>query len=651
LPEEIARGRTIDGIRMEYSQSWGCEPEALILEVLEKPGLISRQWKVRVSLSPSHSQAGGLPNISSPTECQQNRALWNEADGKYTLNLTDGVKSVEPYPLAGAVYKNGQVQTVSFRVELGDTLEFYPVSKLGQLSWKLNISAQGLQAVAVVTHEKAGQFTLPEVIPQDATLCLKNIVVWQDAVPEGEYWDKEKFEADLLQSEITYGVHPWAWSNILATEGLEEVIIAEGNPPIPPEPSRIEDLVGVVQQHDSNESIDFFASKIRFVQEGDVLARKIPGEAGIAGKDVRGQEIPPPPFKDFQFKLKKNVRLSEDGLEVIAASAGLPIRSELTTYRVENIYILNQDVDLATGSIEFPGDVFIAGNVQDGLHIYSEGKVEIRGSTSRAEVRAEKGLVVNHNVIAGKLMVGERFVVRSELLKRIQEVHEQLTPCLIQSSELASSSNAQHLRPGQCLKLILEQRFPGLPKLAIELEKFVLGTKDELITQDLIVSVRTAKHFLAGLGPLDPKALPFLERINRVFEQLIFNISLEVPEKLNCLVDYVQGATIECGGSFECRKGTYNSIIRAEGDLKIEGVCRGGKIVSGGNVEIKELGGSGVSTTTVQFSGAKRLKVGFCHPNVVIIVDKEIIRIDEPYRSLEIYRESGRVQIERLRGV
>lgn len=652
MPEEVVRGRSIEGIRQEYSQAWKCDSEELEVEVLEKPGLLSRQWKVRVSWNPSDSNQEGEPSGAPEEEKEQVCSVqWNEEDKKYTLELADAVKFVVPYPQAGALYREGKVQDSTFMAVSGEILEFQPTSLLGQLTWELAIRDQGLSAVAVVTHQKSGRYTLPEVIPAEVTLRFEKVVGWLEAQPEGPYWNEDKLKTDLRDSGIIHGVLPLVWSKVLAVEGVQTVILAEGTPPIAPTPPQLEDYVGAVQQQDiADERIDFFASKVKLVHEGDILARKIPGEPGTAGKDVRGQEIPSLMPKDFQLKAKKNVRVSEDGLEVIATASGLPVRTDDTSYRVESIYILNQDVDLASGSIEFPGNVFVSGNVQDGLHIYSSGKVEIRGSTSKAEIRAEKGLIINHNVLAGKLVVGERFVVRSELLRKIQELHEELTACLMHTDELINSPNAKGLRPGQCLKILLERRFSELPKRAVEMEKYVLGTKDELINQDLIVAARAAKRFLAGLGPLDPQALPFLERVNKAFEQIILNISLEVPEKLNCFVEYVQGATVECGGTFECRKGTYNSNIRADGDLRIDGVCRGGKIISGGNVEIKELGGSGVSMTTVQFPGAKRLKVGFCHPNVMIIVDKEIIRIEEPYRSLEVYREMGRVQVEHLRG-
>ncbi|AFM01761.1 DUF342 domain-containing protein [Desulfitobacterium sp. PCE1] len=577
--------------------------------------------------------------------------FWKPEDNKFLIRVGDSVKFVVPFPQGGMLYHKGESQETAFKVDDGDILEFYPKFFQGELTWEIEVRDQGLSAVAKVSHLEPGFYALPETLPDSITLRLQDLLIWQDGKPQGIYWDQTKLQGDLLAQGIVYGVLPGVWQSISKVQGRGEVVIAQGKPPTLSVDARLIDLLESKKPEVKEEQrVDYFASKLKLVHEGQALARKIPGVPGVPGKNVRGQEIPPPRPKDFQFKLKKNVRLSEDGLEVLATAPGLPLRMDELTFGVEPAYVLNQDVDLAVGSIEFPGDVFISGDVHDGLHIFSGGKVEIRGSTSRAEIRAEKGLFIYRNALAGKLVVGARYVVRSKLLHDLQALHDDLLACLMITDDFVNSPHGRNLKAGQCLKLIIERRFPDLPKMANELEKFLLSTKDELIQQDLIISVRTAKHFLSGLGPLDPQALPLLGRVSQALEQIIGNITLDVPEKLECHVDYVQGALIECAGNFFCRKGTYNSIIQAAGDISIEGVCRGGRIISGGNVEIKELGGSGITATTVQFPGTKRLKVGYCYANVVIVVDKEIITIDEPYKSLEIYREHGRVEIERLKG-
>lgn len=577
-------------------------------------------------------------------------AIWDGS--KYLIVCGDGVKIFRPFIPSGEVWLKGKRQDKPFHLSAGDAVEFHPLVSVGELTWELQILHQGLSVVARVRHEWPGQYVLAEELPASGEINLEQYVTWESCHGKGRMWDEKKLKADLEQLKVVHGIRAGCWSEIMSVEGVAAVTVAEATLPVPPEHARIEDLVGKLREisNPGEGRVDYFASRVQLVDEGMVLARKIPGKPGVPGKDVFGKILPAAGFKDFQFRLKKNVYLSDNGLEVIAACGGQPVRLDERTYMVENIYVLNQDVDLATGSIKFPGDVFVNGNVQDGLYIIAGGKLEIRGSVSHAEIRAEKGAKIRQNLVGGKVVIGERFVVRSKLLYHMSELRDQLNICLQMTEELIKSPGAENYKPGQCLKLIIEKHFPELPKLSASVEKFILEHQDdELISQGLIVSIRTAKHFLAGLGPLDLQSVPFLLRVDEALKQFIEKVVLEIPEKLSFEVNYVQGAIVECGGSFECPIGVYNSNIRVEGDVTIAGVCRGGKIYVGGQVSIGELGGSGVSSTFVQISPNSRLSVKYCHSNVIIVVGKEIIQIEEAYRQLKVYREKGIVQVEKIR--
>ncbi len=581
---------------------------------------------------------------------QDSQAIWD--GNKYMFVLGEGVKHFRPFIQAGGVWLNGKLQDKPFRISLGDQVEYHPFAQSGRLTWEMQVRFHGLSVVAKVRHELPGHYILPKDLPAVEEFDLAQAATWESLPALGEMWNETRLNADLEQLKVVHGRRLEIWPEIMAVDGVGEVVIAVATPAVPSENAKLEDFVGANQVPTETEgkSVDFFASKVKIVNEGAVLARKIPGKLGVAGKDVLGKVFPAAAVKDFQFRLKKNVYLSADGLEVIAACAGQPLRLDEKTYMVENVYVLHRDVDLATGSIEFPGDVLIQGNVQDGIRIFAGGRLEIQGSVSHAELRAEKGAKIYQNLLGGKVVVGEKFVVRSELLRCLTELRDQLRVCLRHTAELINSPGAINFKPGQCLKLVIEKQFPDLPKLSNRVEKYVLENKnDEMVTDGLTVSIRTAKHFLEGLGPLDLQSYPFLQRVAQALEQFVENMSLEIPEKLSFVVNYVQGATIECGGSFECQKGVYNSDIRVEGDVTIEGVCRGGKIIAGGKVSIRELGGSGVSSTFVMISPKSRLLVDYCHPNAIIAVGKELIHIEEAYRKLEIYRENGRVQVEKIR--
>jgi len=640
MPEKVVQAHALEGIKEDWALRLGILPEDISLEVIDIPSFFSRHWKVRL-IWQDKTQALML----NPSQ-----AIWE--GNKYVISPSEGVKQIIPYSKAGEVWFNGVLQDKPFQVSLGNSLEFHPLLQVGQLTWELEVRFQGLSVVAKVKHELPGRYILAQALPGAEVLDLAQYVSWENLPAQGVIWDEARLKADLEQLKVVHGLRQGIWEEILAVNGVGEVVLAEATLPVVPIHARIEDFVGQAQVlcGAEEQTIDFFASKLKLVEEGAVLARKIPGRPGIPGKDVLGKVLASAPDKDPKFNLKKNVNLSDDGLEVVAACAGHPVRLDERTYMVENVYIMEKDVELATGSIEFPGDVFVNGNVQDGLHIFAGGKLEIRGSVSHAELRAEKGAKIHQNLLGGKVLIGEKFVVRSELLRLVSDLRDQLSACLQRSGELMKSPGAINLKPGQCLKLVMEKQFPELPKLSNCVEKFVLDCKeDEMITEGLVVSARTAKRFLTGLGPLEQNSIPFLQRVNQALEQFVESLTVEIPEKLSFVVSYVQGATIECGGSFECQKGTYNSAIRVEGDVTIRGVCRGGKIYAGGIVKIRELGGSEVSSTFVQISSGGRLYVEYCHSNVIIAVGKEIIRIEEAYQKLEIYRANGRVQLQKIR--
>lgn len=641
IPEKIVQAQSLDDIQKEWANKLNILPEEITLEVIEKPTFFSRQWKVRLSWN---DLAEGNKSLSA------SQFLWDGTT--YRITVGEGVKGLRPYSPAGRVLFNGVVQDKPFAVAAGDQVEFQPFVQEGHLTWELKVRFNGLSVAAEVKHELAGSHILKNELPVAEILDLAQCVTWQSLPGRGVIWDEAKLKEDLAGLKVVHGVRPGVWTEIMAVRGSGEVVVANAILPTPSEHAKIENLIckAPLPAETEKERIDFFASKIKVVEEGDLLARKIPGREGSPGKDVFGKVLPAPAYKDVQLRPKKNVYLSEDGLEVRAACAGQPLCLDERTYAVENVFVLDKDVDLETGSVEFPGDVIIKGNVQDGLRVIAGGKLEIWGSVSHAEIKAEKGAKIQQNLLGGKVVIGEKFVIHSELLRLVSDLQERLSACLQSVAEVIKSPGAMNLKPGQCLKLVIERQFPDLPKLSARIEKFVLENKDDkLITEGLIVSIRTAKHFLSGLGPIDLQSLPFLQRVNQALEQFTQNLSIKIPEKLSLTVSYVQGTNIDCGGSFECQKGTYNAVVRVEGDVTIEGVCRGGKIYAGGTVRIRELGGSEVSSTLVQISPNSRLSVDYCHANVIIVVGKEIVQLEEDYRKLEVYRENGRVQVEKIR--
>ncbi|MDR3288271.1 MAG: FapA family protein [Peptococcaceae bacterium] len=670
---QVVQGKSLEEIRKEWAERTNCAPDKLELEVLEKPSLLNRKWKVSIRWPESEPESEAedtalkveatapkvedtVPEIADKAPEPERLAECTRTDwleDRYRLTIGARVQTVVPHPQAGQTFLNDREIEERSALAEGDRLEFKPLILPGRRTWQLEVRDKGFKAVAAVKHEKAKKACLAAELYSDSILNLSNQVRWETGEEIGEFWTAERYAQDLAEKKIVHGGKENAWDEIIKIEDFGEVVVAEGTLSFPAQPPVIQDCVNAKpaleeEQADDKNKIDYFASKIVLIEKGAVLARKTPGIPGIPGIDVFGQETSVKPLKDIPLKPKKNVRLSDDGLELIAECAGRPVRIEANAYAVEEVFMLRHDVDLSTGSIDFPGNVLIQGDVQDGLHIFSGGNVEISGSVSHAEIRGDKGVKIRQTVHGGKITVGYQSVVKSEIASRLQELHGQVLAALKDTDDLHVTAGENGFKPGQCLKLILEKRYSGLPKQAVAAEEYLTANPNDKVTEELSLAVRVIRHSLSGLEPLKDQSVQFLRQASGVLAEAFKEAQEDSAEEIVCDVSYIQGAVVESSGAFRCEKAVYNCSIKAEKDVLIKGVCRGGKIIAGGNVIIQELGGSGVSSTLVQISGSKRLSVGYCHPNVIIAVNKEIIKIEQAYKKLEVYREGGIVQMDKL---
>ncbi|NLM20158.1 MAG: DUF342 domain-containing protein [Peptococcaceae bacterium] len=567
---------------------------------------------------------------------------------KYTLLTGQTIEKIIPFPAAGKLFHNGEEIHSEHIVQPGDAYEFIPEGTLQGLIWELQVCPEGSKATVKVKRQPVGRFKLQEDIPEVQILNLEELITWQDVPEQEEEPSKETFYKQLAEKGIVHGILPDIWGKILAVENAADIVVAESTPPVQTQHAQLIDYVGkpLEDNQQKDGKIDYFACKLRVCRKDEVLAKKIPGKEGIPGKNVFGQPLPVEQLKDFSFKLKKNIYISEDGLELRAACDGIPVRLGTYDYLVENVYIA-KDIDLSTGSIDFPGDVLVVGDVHDGLRVYSGGKIQIGGSVSGAELKAEAGLQVIKNVIASKITIGEKHVFRSRLYQDMQGIYEELELCLAQVERLKQASSQTPVGP--LLKVVLEKNFPNLPKMVEDIAK-LMNTKDpEIISDELKVAVETLKHFLVGAGPLNLKDLIYLKNALKVIEHFLAITENLIPQNVLCDTSYIQNSELNCAGDFNCSKGVYNSNIRVQGNTKVAGVFRGGELYCGGNIYIRELGGSAISPTTVKTDKDSKIKIDYCHANVIFHIGKQLLRIDESVQQLEIYREKGVLKMEKLK--
>jgi uncharacterized protein (DUF342 family) len=146
-------------------------------------------------------------------------------------------------------------------------------------------------------------------------------------------------------------------------------------------------------------AVDYKQSmQVTLVNVGDILADVIPPTEGEDGMDVRGSPIKAMPGAKAKYFLGEGLE-EKDG-HLIATAPGTPSVQD-DVIMIRRNYVLQGDVDLSTGNINFPGTVIIHGNITDGFEVISEENVVVNGLISGAKVRA-KGYVKCAGGIQGK---------------------------------------------------------------------------------------------------------------------------------------------------------------------------------------------------------------------------------------------------------
>lgn len=181
-----------------------------------------------------------------------------------------------------------------------------------------------------------------------------------------------------------------------------EYVFARGKAPVIGHDAKIEYTFNtnpsLKPKHNEDGSVDFHnLNTISVVYEGDVLARMIDLDPGEPGQDITGREIPTRKTKPVHFRYGKNVRLSDDGKELISEVTG---HAALAGGKVivSQVYEVAGDVDNSVGNIDYNGDVHIKGNVRSGFSILAQGDVVVDGVVEGALIQADGQIIVKQGI-------------------------------------------------------------------------------------------------------------------------------------------------------------------------------------------------------------------------------------------------------------
>src|SRR5713226_7117127 len=202
---------------------------------------------------------------------------------------------------------------------------------------------------------------------------------------------------ELKKRNIVFGLDEEAILGIMRQRTLdEEVEIAHGVPPRSGSDAEVELLLlppSFTAQAGEDGRVDYKnLENVSQVKAGDLVSRKTPADPGEPGVNVFGKPIRPPAVRDAKHPAGRNTVVSEDHLEMHAATDGF-LRWNDDEIDVVELYAVKGDVDLRTGNVRYDKDVEVLGDVTAGFEVLAGGDVHIFGSVDGGKVVSTGGMV------------------------------------------------------------------------------------------------------------------------------------------------------------------------------------------------------------------------------------------------------------------
>ena len=216
---------------------------------------------------------------------------------------------------------------------------------------------------------------------------------------------------DVLETNfISYGIQEENIEKAIAQKRYNEnICAAKWKAPV-------DGIDGVVQYYfnkdkhiapieDENGNVDYKnLGLINNIIAGTPIAEiSLPTE-GEPGTDITGATVPQKVGVPARYNVGAGTQLMNNDTQIVAAVSGNLIFKN-GAFVVEEKIVINGDVDVSSGNIDFIGDVTIKGSVFEGFRVASRRSITIMGLVAKAELVADgdvfvKGGVVNSKVVS-----------------------------------------------------------------------------------------------------------------------------------------------------------------------------------------------------------------------------------------------------------
>lgn len=183
---------------------------------------------------------------------------------------------------------------------------------------------------------------------------------------------------------------------------VQNVLVAQGKPPVPGQDGRLELLVreaGGPAEADEGGRLDYRdRGPFPVAEQGQEIARLHPPTKGVPGQDVSGGVVPARDGVALRVQAGRNVEVLEGGALYRAKMAGV-VLADKARLEISELLTLTGDVDYGTGNIQLDqGSVRVGGTVRTGFTVQASGNILVEGMVESARVIAGGDVIVRGGI-------------------------------------------------------------------------------------------------------------------------------------------------------------------------------------------------------------------------------------------------------------
>ena len=259
----------------------------------------------------------------------------------------------------------------------------------------------------------------------------------------------------------------------------------------------------------------------------------------------------------------------------------------------------------------------------EGLIVRATGKVYVKGSVFHAEVYGGNGVYIDNNLVGGLVCAGGEAADYKSMLPLLEGLKNRLQGVRgifdqLRNNEKFSTRDLEVRGHGYLIKLIIETRFPDIPKDLKRLYEMMPQDNDKK-KEGIWPAIKLMYAKFSGIGPLQIKLIDEITKYKNFLNQIIGYIYEDSDEPANVKVNYCQNAIIKATGNVIIEgSGVYHSKIHGGGKVNIKGFCRGGEICGGTKIVARALGSETNVPTLATVSMGGEIMAQKLYPNVTL---------------------------------